>query len=136
MKSPDQFQRHNKIIGKIFIVLAVLHLLASSFLYNAIYFFESWEIFEKVEIGIFTFRHPISFFYAFPLFYGVLAVAEFILAAGVLGNQRWAQKLAMFPAVFYFLNFPIGTAFSIYIFLTFWEMPHSTESKGNSVQGA
>jgi len=134
MKSSEQFERHNKIIGKIFIVLAVLHLLASSFLYNAIYFFESWQLFEKIEIGMFTVRHPVSLLYAFPLFYSVLAVIEFILAAGILGNQRWAQKLAMFPAVFYFVNFPIGTAFSIYIFLTFWEMPVKSGSTNKLMQ--
>lgn len=123
MKAQDQFQKHSKIIGKILIVVSLLHLVTSSFIYNAVYFFESWEIFNEFSIGVFTFKHPVAFLYAFPLFYVVLAVAELVLAAGILAGQRWAQKLSLVPAVFYFFNFPLGTALSIYMFLTFWETP-------------
>ncbi len=132
MKAPDQFQRHNKIIGKILIVVALLHLVASSFIYNAVYFFDSWEMFRDVHVGIFTFRHPISFLYAFPFFYMALAAVEFIIAAGILAKQRWAQKISLVLAFFYFFNFPLGTCFSIYMFLTFWEMPTDAEMSGDN----
>jgi len=127
MKSPEQFQRHNKIIGKILIVVSLLHLVFSAFMYNAVYFFDSWEIFSDIHIGGLTFRHPAALMYAFPFFYVGLAIIEFILAAGILANQKWAQKALMAPAVFYFFNFPLGTAFCIYIFLTFWETPTAAE---------
>lgn len=138
MKAPDQFQKHNKIIGKILIVISLLHMVFSAFMYNAIYFFDSWEIFNDIHIGALTFRHPASLMYAFPFFYIALAVSEFILAAGILANQRWAQKISLGSAIFYFFNFPLGTAFSIYMFLTFWETPSESsmevrqKAEGNS----
>lgn len=131
MKAPDQFQRHNKIIGKILIVVALLHLVASSFIYNAVYFFDSWEMFDHIRIGVFTIRHPISFLYGIPFFYVALAASEFIVAAGILANRRWAQKLSLVFAFFYFFNFPLGTAFAVYMFLTFWEMPSESELTAN-----
>lgn len=127
MKAPDQFQRHAKIIGKILIVVALLHLVASSFIYNAIYFFDGWEPFDDIHVGVFTLRHPVAFLYSIPFFYVALALTEFLIAAGILAGQRWAQKLSMVLGFFYFFNFPLGTALSVYIFLTFWETPSGQE---------
>ncbi len=127
MKAPDQFQKHNKIIGKTLLVVSLLHFVFSAFLYNAVYFFESWEIFNDIHIGGITLRHPAALMYAFPFFYVGLAFLEFALAAGILANKKWAQKGSLGPAVFYFFNFPLGTAFSIYIFLTFWETPSESD---------
>lgn len=107
-------------------MVALLHLVFSSFIFNAIHFFDTWDIFEDIHIGAVTLRHPISFFYAFPFFYIALAAVELVLAAGILGNQRWAQKSSLVLAFFYFFNFPLGTGFAIYMALTFWEMPSAT----------
>lgn len=117
----EQKERHTRIIGKIFIVLGILVLVITSFSFNFIQLtegllenhFEDWNY----EFGIFTLNHPpFGLLYLIPTFYMMLGLIDIILGIGLLAQKQWARIAALFSAVLFLFQFPLGTGFAIYIF--------------------
>lgn len=117
----DQKARHTRIIGKIFLVLGILVLVMTSFSFNFIQLsegflenhFEGWNY----EFGIFTLNHPpFGLLYLIPSFYMIIGLIDIVIGVGLLSQKQWARIAALFSAVLFLFQFPLGTGFAIYIF--------------------
>ena len=119
----DRKARHTNIIGKIFLVIGVLILVVTSFSFNFIQFsqglledhFENWNF----ELGIFTINHPpFGLLYFIPAFYLCIGLIDIIIGLGLLAHKEWARIAALFIAIIFLFQFPLGTAFAVYIYYT------------------
>jgi hypothetical protein len=117
----DQKEKHARIIGKIFLVLGIMVLVVTSFSFNFIQLtegflenhFEGWNF----EFGIFTLNHPpFGLLYLIPTFYMLIGLIDIIVGLGLLAQKQWARLAALFSAILFLFQFPLGTGFAIYIF--------------------
>lgn len=117
----NQKERHTRIIGKIFLVLGILVLVITSFSFNFIQLtegflenhFEDWNY----EFGIFTLNHPpFGLLYLIPTFYMIMGLINIVIGLGLLSQKQWARIAALFSAILFLFQFPLGTGFAIYIF--------------------
>lgn len=117
----DQKVRHTRIIAKIFLVLGILILVITSFSFNFIqlseglleHHFSDWNF----QFGIFTINHPpFGLLYLIPTIYMIIGLIDIIIGLGLLAQKEWARIAALFVAILFIFQFPLGTAFSIYIF--------------------
>lgn len=117
----DRKQKHTQIIGKIFLVIGVLILVVTSFSFNFIQFsqglledhFEHWSF----QLGIFTINHPpFGLLYFIPALYLFIGLIDLVIGLGLLAQKEWARIAALFIAILFLFQFPLGTAFAIYIY--------------------
>lgn len=115
-------QKHQKIIGYIFIIIGTLLSVVSIVGFNM--FFLGSDMFgldvpHNISLGFFTLHNPFQFLIVIPIFYTCLATFDLLVGIGILQNKVWGQKLSLIAAFFMFFNFPLGTAMSLYICYAF-----------------
>ena len=114
--------KHCRIIAYIFLVLGFLSLAFGVITFNTYYLVEEWfrpELPNSIDLGILTIHNPFQWLVVLPILNIFVAVFKIITGFGILQNKKWAYKLALVIAFFWFFQFPIGTAFSFYILYSF-----------------
>jgi hypothetical protein len=102
--------RHSKILGILWLVFSVFHLLPGLFLIG---FSHSMRGFLPSDVPIFV--PGLLHFIGMAL--SLSSVAGLVAGWGLLNWRPWARMLAIVMGVLQLLNFPFGTALGIY---TLW----------------
>lgn len=117
-------EKHRKNIGYIFVVLGFLSLAIGIITINTFHLVEEWfrsELPTSFNLGILTIHNPFQWLVVFPILNLLTAFIKITAGFGVLKHKKWARKLSLVIAFFWFFHFPFGTAFSIYILYSFLE---------------
>lgn len=104
----DDMQQHVTVVGWLYIIGHVFFILIGGFVFVLLtsigVFIQDPEATPILSIvGTWT-----------ALFLTVLALPGLIAGAGLLKRQMWGRVLAIIVAFFGLINFPIGTAISVY----------------------
>lgn len=118
----ENIPKHRRIIAHIFIVLGFLSLAFGIITLNAFQLVEEWfrpNLPQSINLGILTIHNPFQWFVIFPMINLIVALFKLITGFGILNDKSWASKLSLVIAFFWFFQFPLGTAFSVYILYSF-----------------
>ena len=111
---------HLRILGVLWIVYSVIHLIPSGFLAAM-----PMRAFWSHPVGFHWALFP-SFLGMFGLLFSLLSVLGIIAGVGLLHHRPWARTMAMIFACFALFAFPIGTALGIY---TLWALAPSDSER-------